>query len=123
MGESIDDRCQMLVELARLEPHPESVPINALVRVAGTPLAALDPIDPVEFVRMIATAPDHDALLEGPPLRRSHRDEQRDAAPLHVRGRELDLLRRSPPTTQNPATDEDRDLLETAGVVPMQPAP
>ena len=56
MGESIDDRCAMLVELASLEPHPESVPVNALVRIAGTPLESLPPIDPLELVRMIATA-------------------------------------------------------------------
>src|SRR5688500_17928 len=56
MGESIDDRCRMLVELATLDPHPESVPINALVRVEGTPLAALDPIDPLDLVRMIGCA-------------------------------------------------------------------
>ena len=55
MGESIDDRCNLLIALANQDPHPESVPINALVRVAGTPLAALPPIDPLEFVRMIAT--------------------------------------------------------------------
>ena len=56
MGESIDDRCMMLVELARMDPQPESVPINALVRVAGTPLESLPPVEAVEFVRMIATA-------------------------------------------------------------------
>jgi len=56
MGESIDDRCAMLVTLARLDPHPESVPINALVPIAGTPLADRPPIDPLELVRMIATA-------------------------------------------------------------------
>ncbi|MBM4361374.1 MAG: biotin synthase BioB, partial [Deltaproteobacteria bacterium] len=56
MGESIDDRCALLVELASLDPHPESVPVNALVRVPGTPLAHLPPVDPIELVRMIATA-------------------------------------------------------------------
>ncbi|KYG02791.1 biotin synthase, partial [Sorangium cellulosum] len=56
MGESIADRCEMLVELARLDPHPESVPINALVRSPGTPLESLPPVDPVEFIRMIAVA-------------------------------------------------------------------
>ncbi len=56
MGESIDDRCGLLVELASLSPHPESVPINALARVEGTPLAALPPVDPIDLVRMIATA-------------------------------------------------------------------
>jgi len=56
MGESIDDRCGMLMTLASLDPQPESVPINALVATAGTPLADQKPIEPLEFVRMIATA-------------------------------------------------------------------
>ncbi|MEZ4225088.1 MAG: biotin synthase BioB [Polyangiaceae bacterium] len=56
MGEGIDDRCRLLVQLATLEPHPESVPINALVRVPGTPLEHLPPVEPLELVRMIATA-------------------------------------------------------------------
>jgi biotin synthase len=56
MGESINDRCAMLVTLANLDPHPESVPINALVPVEGTPLAGRDPVDPLDLVRMIAVA-------------------------------------------------------------------
>jgi len=56
MGESIDDRCAMLVTLANLDPPPESVPINALVPIPGTPLANQPPVDPLEMVRMIATA-------------------------------------------------------------------
>jgi biotin synthase len=56
MGESIDDRCEMLRTLAALDPPPESIPINALVAVEGTPLASLPPVDPLELVRMIATA-------------------------------------------------------------------
>jgi biotin synthase len=56
MGESIGDRCGMLMTLANLDPHPESVPINALVAVEGTPLAGRPPVDPIELVRMIATA-------------------------------------------------------------------
>jgi biotin synthase len=56
MGESIGDRCGMLMTLANLDPHPESVPVNALVPVEGTPLAGRPPVDPVELVRMIATA-------------------------------------------------------------------
>ena len=56
MGESIDDRCGMLVTLANLSPHPESVPINALVPSPGTPLANREPVTPLELVRMIATA-------------------------------------------------------------------
>ena len=56
MGESIDDRCAMLVTLANLDPPPESVPINALVPIPGTPLADQPTVDPLEMVRMIATA-------------------------------------------------------------------
>ena len=56
MGESIDDRCAMLVTLANLDPPPESVPINALVPIPGTPLADQPPVDALEMVRMIATA-------------------------------------------------------------------
>jgi biotin synthase len=56
MGESLDDRLGLLVQLASQDPHPESVPINALQRVEGTPLAGQPAIDPLEFVRMVATA-------------------------------------------------------------------
>jgi biotin synthase len=55
MGESARDRAAMLAVLAAFDPHPESVPINALVAVAGTPLAGRDKIDSLEFVRMLAT--------------------------------------------------------------------
>jgi biotin synthase len=56
MGESIADRCRMLLTLAGLDPQPESVPINALVPVEGTPLALRKPVDPLELVRAIGTA-------------------------------------------------------------------
>ncbi|MEI5984848.1 biotin synthase BioB [Sphingobacterium sp. PU5-4] len=56
LGETIDDRVSMLRSLANMEKHPESVPINALARVAGTPLADLPRIDIWEMVRTIATA-------------------------------------------------------------------
>ncbi|MGI9383702.1 MAG: biotin synthase BioB [Methyloligellaceae bacterium] len=56
MGESESDRARMLEILAGLEPHPESVPINALVPVPGTPLADRPPVEPMELVRMVATA-------------------------------------------------------------------
>jgi biotin synthase len=55
MGETVRDRAAMLKVLATMDPHPESVPINALVPVAGTPLAGQPPIDPLELVRMVAT--------------------------------------------------------------------
>ena len=56
MGESREDRAALIAQLASLDPYPESVPINALVRVAGTPLESTDPLDPLEFVRTIAAA-------------------------------------------------------------------
>lgn len=56
MGESECDRASMLQVLASMDPHPESVPINALVAVPGTPLGKRKPVEPMEMVRMIATA-------------------------------------------------------------------
>lgn len=56
MGESIEDRLRLLQVLSSQQPHPESVPINALVPVPGTPLAEQPPVPPLEFVRMVATA-------------------------------------------------------------------
>jgi biotin synthase len=56
MGESREDRAALIAQLASLDPQPESVPINALVAVEGTPLAHAEKIDPLEFVRTIAVA-------------------------------------------------------------------
>ena len=56
MGESLEDRARLLETLANLDPHPESVPINALVAVRGTPLEDRPPVDPIDLVRMVAAA-------------------------------------------------------------------
>jgi len=56
MGESDDDRAKLLIELANLPKHPESVPINMLVQVEGTPLNGIDALDPLIFIRTIAVA-------------------------------------------------------------------
>jgi biotin synthase len=56
MGESSRDRCAMLAQLGRLDPHPESLPVNLLVRTPGTPLADAPDLDPLELVRTIAAA-------------------------------------------------------------------
>jgi biotin synthase len=56
MGESPRDRCALLAQLGRLDPHPESLPVNLLVRVAGTPLADVPDLDPLEVVRSVAAA-------------------------------------------------------------------
>ncbi len=56
MGEAPRDRAALLQQLSRLDPHPESVPINMLVKVAGTPLEDVADLDPIEFIRAIAVA-------------------------------------------------------------------
>jgi len=56
MGESERDRCALLAELAALDPQPESVPINLLIPVAGTPLGEAVPVDPLDLVRMVCVA-------------------------------------------------------------------
>ena len=56
MGESRRERAGLVAQLANLDPHPESVPINELVQVEGTPMAGTDKLDPFEFVRTIAVA-------------------------------------------------------------------
>jgi biotin synthase len=56
MGESQRDRAGLISQLSSLDPYPESVPINALVTVPGTPLESQEPMDPLEFVRTIAAA-------------------------------------------------------------------
>jgi biotin synthase len=122
MGESIEDRAAMLVELGRLDPHPESVPINALVRVAGTPLEALPPVDAMEFVRMIATAR---IVLPGSRVRLSagRTDLSREAQLLcmYVGANSIfygDKLL----TTPNPGPDEDEALLTAAGLEAQAPS-
>ena len=56
MGETREDRAELIVQLANLPTHPQSVPVNNLVQVPGTPLDGAEPIDPLEFVRTIAIA-------------------------------------------------------------------
>jgi biotin synthase len=122
MGESIDDRCRMLVELASLDPHPESVPINALVRVEGTPLAALPPIDPLDLVRMIACAR---ILMPKTMVRLSagRTEIPREAQLLCLyAGANSIFYGEKLLTTPNPDQDEDVALLREAGLVALAPA-
>ena len=123
MGESIDDRCAMLLELAQLEPHPESVPVNALVRVAGTPLAALPPIDPLELVRMVATAR---ITMPRSKVRLSagRTDLPREAQLLCLyAGANSIFYGDKLLTTPNPDTDADVALIRAAGLSAEAPAP
>jgi biotin synthase len=121
MGESTRDRCAMLLELGRLDPHPESVPINALVRVAGTPLEALPPVQPMELVRMIATAR---VMMPIAKVRlsagRSELSREAQLMCLYAGANSIfygDKLL----TTPNPDLSEDRGLIEDAGLVPAPP--
>jgi biotin synthase len=115
MGESIDDRCAMLMTLANLDPQPESVPINALVATPGTPLADRKPVDPVEFVRMIATAriimPKTKVRLSAGRL-----DLSREAQLLcFLAGANSIFYGEKLLTTGNPDIEADRALLRDAG--------
>ena len=120
MGESIDDRCDMLRTLANLDPQPESVPINALVPMEGTPLGNLPPVDPLDLVRMIAVAR---ILMPRARVRLSAgRTElsRRGAAPLAMyAGANSIFYGDKLLTATNPAEDGDRALLRDAGLRAM----
>jgi len=121
MGESIDDRCEMLRTLANLEPQPESVPINALVRVTGTPLEHLPPIDPLDLVRMVACAR---ILIPHARVRlsagRSELTREAQMLAMYAGANSIfygDKLL----TTPNPDVDDDRGLLRDAGLSASPP--
>ncbi len=121
MGESIDDRCMLLVELATLDPHPESVPINALVRIEGTPLADLPPIDPLELVRMIAVAR---LMMPCSRVRLSagRQELSREAQLLCMyAGANSIFYGDKLLTTSNPEENEDLDLIRSAGLETQAP--
>jgi biotin synthase len=122
MGESIDDRVNMLVELAKLDPHPESVPINALVRVAGTPLEHLPPVPGMDLVRMVATAR---LMMPKSRVRLSAgRTELSDEAQLLAlyAGANSIFFGEKMLTTPNPGPDADLDLLARAGLEALAPS-
>jgi biotin synthase len=119
MGESADDRCEMLRTLANLDPQPESVPINALVRVAGTPLEHLPPVDSLDLVRMIACAR---ILMPRTRVRLSagRAELTREAQLLAMyAGANSIFYGDRLLTTPNPEVDEDRALLRDAGLRAM----
>jgi biotin synthase len=119
MGESVEDRCEMLRTLANLDPQPESVPVNALVRVAGTPLEHLPPIDPLDLVRMVACAR---ILMPRARVRLSagRAELSREAQLLAMyAGANSIFYGDRLLTTPNPEADADRALLRDAGLQPM----
>ena len=124
LGESGLDRASLLQVLSNLDPHPESVPINALVAVPGTPLQDCPPVDPLDLVRMVATAR---ILMPKSRVRLSAGREQltREAQILCLLvGADSIFYGDTLLTTANPSQHKDRALLAAAGVRVMeQPMP
>ena len=116
MGESLSDRASLLKVLATLDPHPESVPINALVAVEGTPMEDLYAIDPLEMVRMVATAR---ILMPKSRIRLSAGRQQlgREAQIICLQsGADSIFYGDTLLTTSNPEVEADRKLLADAGI-------
>jgi biotin synthase len=119
LGESENDRVGLLHQLSTLDPHPESVPINALVRVAGTPLENLKPLDPLVFVRTIATAR---ILMPASMVRLSagRRSLSREAVALcFVAGANSLFIGEKLLTTPNPDPEDDAAMLQSLGLEPL----
>jgi biotin synthase len=116
LGETRADRYRLLEQLARQRPHPESVPINLLVKIAGTPLAGQSETDPLELVRMIATAR---ILMPGSMVRLSAgrlslSDEAQ--ALCFLAGANSIFMGEKLLTTPNPERDRDQALLGRLGM-------
>ena len=119
MGESDEDRIGLLHQLATLDPHPESVPINMLVRAAGTPLGSRPDLDPIIMVRTIATAR---ILMPRSRVRLAAGRKQlpREAVVLcFMAGANSIFCGEKLLTTPNPAPDQDSELLRDLGLKAM----
>jgi biotin synthase len=116
MGEGVKDRLGLLVQLANQPTHPESVPINMLVKVEGTPLANEQQIDPLDFVRMVATArimmPKAMVRLSAGRMEMS--DETQ--ALCFVAGANSVFAGEKLLTTPNPGDDHDNKLMKRLGM-------
>lgn len=116
MGEGVKDRLGLLVQLANQATHPESVPINMLVKVEGTPLAKEEQVDPFEFVRMVATArimmPQSMVRLSAGRMEMS--DEMQ--AMCFVAGANSIFAGEKLLTTLNPGDDHDNALMQKLGM-------
>lgn len=120
MGEGGSDRAEMLCTLANLEKHPESVPINLLVKVKGTPLADEEDLDPFDMVRMIATAR---IMMPAAYVRLSAgRAEMNDEhqALCYLAGANSIFYGDELLTTENPALEKDRRLFYRLGINALQ---
>jgi biotin synthase len=118
MGESVRDRAQLLVTLANLPQHPESVPINELVQVPGTPLHGIARVDPFDFVRTIAVArlTMPRAVVRLSAGRTQMSDEMQ--ALCFLAGANSIFYGEKLLTTGNPDVERDRSLMRRLGLGP-----
>ncbi len=116
MGESDADRAKLLLELANLPKHPESVPINMLVQVQGTPLDGVEALDPIVFVRTVAVAR---ILMPTSRVRlsagRSDMSDEMQAL-CFLAGANSIFYGEKLLTTDNPMTSSDRELFHRLGL-------
>lgn len=118
MGESIRDRAGLLMQLANMPQHPDSVPINMLVKVEGTPLDNQEDIDPFDFIRMIAVAR---IMMPASHVRLSAGREQMNdqtQAMAFLAGANSIFYGEQLLTTANPAAEKDRELFKRLGINP-----
>ncbi|HVY07062.1 MAG TPA: biotin synthase BioB [Burkholderiales bacterium] len=122
MGETRANRAALIAELANLDPYPESVPINNLVQVEGTPLYGTPKLDPFEFVRTVAAAriTMPRAMVRLSAGRESMSDELQ--ALCFLAGANSIFYGEKLLTTANPLADRDRNLFERLGLAPMPAA-
>jgi biotin synthase len=121
MGESIEDRAGMLVALSTLNPQPESVPINALVAVEGTPLEDEKPVEIWEMIRMVATTrivmPETQVRLSAGRTNMSREGQ----AMCFFAGANSIFAGDKLLTTPNPDVNEDMKMFEMLGLNPQKP--
>ncbi len=122
MGERIEDRVGLLLQLANLPQHPESVPINLLVKVAGTPLGDAAPVEPLDFVRIVALAR---IMMPASYVRLSAGREEMSKetqALCFLAGANSIFYGEKLLTTPNPSATSDRALMRQLGVRAEGPA-
>ncbi|WP_320824240.1 biotin synthase BioB [Reinekea sp.] len=120
MGEGLSDRAGLFIQLSNLNPHPESVPVNMLVKVEGTPMANVEDMDPLDFLRAIAVArilmpASHVRLSAG----REQMSEEMQAMAFFAGANSIfygEMLL----TTANPEANRDKALFTKLGIVPEQ---
>lgn len=121
MGEKIEDRAGMLVALATLDPQPESVPINALVAVPGTPMEDIEPISIWEMIRMVATTrivmPETQVRLSAGRTEMSREGQ----AMCFFAGANSIFAGDKLLTTPNPDVNEDMEMFKLLGLNPQKP--